>query len=250
MAEQFKDHFSAIAGGYAEFRPVYPRELFAWLAEAAAGRERAWDCATGNGQAAVRLAAFFQEVIATDASSGQIARAQPQANVTYQVAPAEASGLPASSTDLITVAQALHWFDFDRFYAEARRVLRPGGLLAVWCYGGIEFEDPQIQEQVDHFYHQVVGPYWPPERRYIEEKYRSIPFPFADLSVPPFAMAADLTLDRFLGYLRTWSATQRFIQARGFDPVNDLAATLGGPWPADQPPKSRWPIHLRAGRPA
>ncbi len=246
MAESFKDHFSDVAGSYAEYRPAYPTELFEWLASKSPGRTRAWDCATGNGQAAVALAKLFDQVIATDASPEQIAHATPHPKVHYSVSPAEESALTEDSVDLITVAQAAHWFDLERFYVEVERVARPGGILALWCYGTIEFPDQEIHNTVDDFYRNIVGPFWPPERHWVEEGYRSLPFPFTELQAPCFAIRKQFTLDRFLGYLRTWSATQRFIQANQFDPVEKLGARLQQLWPGETV-QVNWPIGLRVG---
>jgi ubiquinone/menaquinone biosynthesis C-methylase UbiE len=244
----FKDHFSGVAGRYAEFRPEYPRELFSWLASLPTKKGRAWDCASGNGQAAVHLAEFFDDVIATDASAGQIENARPHHRIRYVVAPAEQSTIPDASVDLVTVAQAAHWFDLTRFYSEAKRVLRPGAPLVIWCYGTCSFEHPQIDELVDDFYRNVVGPYWPPERRLIEEDYRTIEFPLREIAAPKFDMQAQFTLERLVGYLRTWSATQRFLKERGSDPVTPLEQKLAPLWANGEPRRAAtWPIHIRAG---
>lgn len=244
----FKDHFSNVTGRYSEFRPQYPSELFQWLASLPSRHDCAWDCATGNGQAATQLASFFREVIATDASAGQIIHSCPHSRIRYQVVPAENSGLPAASVDLVTVAQGAHWFDLPRFYAEARRVLRPGSPLAIWCYGIFTFGDPQIDRLLDNFYHNIVGPFWPQERQLIEEDYRTIHFPLQEISTPHFNMQAEFTMERLAGYLRTWSATQRFEKEKGFDPVAELEQTIASIWPSQsvQSPL-RWPIHIRAG---
>lgn len=248
----FKDHFSSVAENYAEFRPDYPEELFAWLASLAPTRNRAWDCATGNGQAAIHLARFFHEVIATDASSGQISSARSHPSVQYSVAPAERSGLADDSVDIVTVAQAAHWFDLPRFYEESRRVLCKNGLLAIWCYGHFRFGIETLDTSVNRFYNKVVGSYWPPERRFIEESYRSLPFPLREFTAPStFHMQAQFSLPRLTGYLRTWSATQRFQKANGFDPVLALEDELAKHWPQDPANVVRlqsWPIHIRAGR--
>ena len=184
----FKDRFSAHASDYARFRPHYPRALFAYLADIASERECAWDCATGNGQAAVALGEFFHHVIATDASENQVANGQPHDRVTYRVASAEQSGLPKASVDLVTVAQALHWFDREAFFAEAQRVLKPHGVLAVWCYNLFRIA-PEIDRLVETFYRETVGPYWDFERRLVETGYRTIEFPFAELSTARFSHA-------------------------------------------------------------
>jgi SAM-dependent methyltransferase len=251
MSGTFHDHFSGVAATYAESRPRYHADLFVWLASECADHGLAWDCATGNGQAAVHLADRFARVVATDASASQIAEAAPHPRITYRTAPADESGLAAASADLVTVAQALHWFDFERFYAEVRRVLKPGGLLAVWCYGTFRVVDePAIDAAVQHFYGATVGPYWPPERRHIESGYRDIPFPFAPVAPPPFVMRADWSLPALAGYLRSWSATSRYAAANGADPVVALEAALLPLW--GDPSRTRrfeWPLSLRAGRP-
>ncbi|HEY6066574.1 MAG TPA: class I SAM-dependent methyltransferase, partial [Thermoanaerobaculia bacterium] len=177
----FPDHFSGVAGAYAEHRPRYPDRLFEWVAGLAPRRELAWDCATGNGQAALGLADHFERVIATDASPAQIAAAVPHPRVEYRVAPAESSGLAAESADVVTVGQALHWFDRPAFYAEVRRVLRPGGVLAAWTYGHCLLGDPSADAAMRRFYSETVGPCWPPERALVDEGYRSIELPFEEI---------------------------------------------------------------------
>jgi ubiquinone/menaquinone biosynthesis C-methylase UbiE len=244
----FHDHFSEVAGRYADFRPRYPAQLFDYLAELA-GRSLAWDCAAGNGQATIDLARRFDRVIATDASAQQIAAAEPMPNVEYRVATAEHSGLPDRSADLIAVAQALHWFDLNRFYAEAGRVLRPGGVLAVWAYGINQVEGSAINEIVQDFYSNIVGPYWPPERKLVEQGYRTLPFPFAELPPPRFEMQTRWTLDQLLGYFSTWSATNRYIKAKGENPLGPLAESLRLVWGDETSPRLiTWPLSLRVGR--
>ncbi|MDX1604759.1 MAG: class I SAM-dependent methyltransferase [Candidatus Competibacterales bacterium] len=243
----FADHFSGIAGEYARFRPRYPQALFAYLASRSPARDRAWDCATGSGQAALALTRHFTQVVATDASAEQIASAGTHPRIDYRVAPAECSGLETASVDLITVAQALHWFDRSRFYAEAGRVLRPGGVLAVWCYGLIRLGDRSAQALFERF-HDAVERYWPPERALIETGYRNLDFPFVEWTPPAFAMTADWTRDELLGYLRTWSAVQRYQESQGIDPVAGLARELATVWPDPQQHRTlTWPLALRCG---
>jgi SAM-dependent methyltransferase len=243
----FKDHFSKQAAGYAIFRPRYPQTLFDYLGSIAPSRQLAWDCGTGNGQAAVGLASVFDRVIATDASEKQIANAQSHQRVEYRIAPAENSGVGSGLIDLIMVAQALHWFDLDRFYAEARRVLKPDGVLAVSAYNLLHIEKA-IDEVVNRYYHEVVGPFWPPERRLVEQ-FANLPFPFQKIDPPEFEMTASWNLDHLLGYLRTWSSTQRFIAAKGGDPLeqitDDLRSTWGDP---EQTRTVTWPLTMRVGR--
>jgi SAM-dependent methyltransferase len=244
----FKDHFSGHADEYAKYRPSYPDELFAFLASVAPARELAWDAGTGSGQAAHGLAGHFTQVVATDPSAEQIRHAAPHARVKYRVEPAEASTHADGSVDLIAVAQALHWFDLARFYAEARRVLKPGGVIAAWCYG-LNSVSPQVDEMVEHFYRDVVGPYWPPERRYIDERYATLSFPFVELSVPDFHLHAEWNLDEFVGYLGTWSAVKHYRRERGEDALAPLRLALERAWsPADGKRTIRWPVHMRLGR--
>ncbi len=248
----FKDHFSGNSADYAAYRPDYPAALFAWLAAQAPGRTLAWDCATGSGQAALGLAPHFQRVEATDASVDQIAQARPHARVNYRVAPAEAPGLPSASVDLVTVAQAAHWFDLPVFHAEVKRVLRPDGVLAIWCYERLRVE-PALDEVIDAFYGQRLGPYWPPERRHVETGYRDLDFPFRELEGPAFAMDAAWNLDQLLGYFATWSAVKACRRETGDDPLPALRDRLASIWLASgvslaAPKNIKWPLSLRLGR--
>jgi len=245
----FRDHFSADAAGYAAFRPTYPDELFAWLASVAPARRLAWDCATGTGQAAAGLAAHFARVVATDASEAQIRAARAQPRVEYRVATAEASALGAASADLISVAQALHWFDIDRFFAEARRVLVKQGVLAIWTYGPLVVEGAPVDALLQDYYHRVVGPWWPPERALVDSGYAGIELPFKTLAAPAFGMSMPWTLNELLGYARTWSATPRHNEATGRDPVATLGLRLAEHWgPAERRRRVSWPLTVRAGR--
>ncbi|MDZ7269776.1 MAG: class I SAM-dependent methyltransferase [candidate division KSB1 bacterium] len=243
----FKDHFSKQAEDYARYRPRYPDELFAFLAGLVPEHDCAWDCGTGSGQAALALARHFARVIASDPSARQIAQARSHARVCYVMAEAEHIGIAAQAVDLITVAQALHWFQLDVFYAEVRRVLKPGGVLAVWCYDLLRLT-PEIDALLDDFNRTVVGAFWPLERQWVGARFAELPFPFAELAVPAFEMSASWRLQDLLGYLGTWSATQRFIAARGFDPVTQLGERLALVWgnPADAR-HMRWPLFVRAG---
>lgn len=244
----FKDHFSGHAADYASHRPTYPPELFAFLAAVAPGRSLAWDCGTGNGQAAVMLAEHFARVYATDPSAEQVNQAEPHPKVEYAVAPAERCPLPDGSADLVTVAQAIHWFDFDRFYAEVRRVLRPGGVIAAWGYA-FHRVNPAVDAVLMRLENEFVGPYWPPERAYPEARYTTLPFPFAELPAPPFAMSMNWTLADTVGYLNTWSATKRFIKEKGFNPVERLTPEFAAAWgdPAERRAVT-WDLFMKVGR--
>ncbi len=242
------DHFSGHAQDYARYRPSYPHELFAWLAEQCPAHQLAWDCGTGNGQAALALAPHFAQVHATDLSAQQLAQAPTHPQISYVAAPAEQSGLAAESCDLITVAQALHWFQHDAFYAEAVRVLKPGGVFAAWTYKLLDAE-PAINELVAHFHSTTIGPWWPAERRWVDNGYQDLPFPFSELVVPAFSMHCQWTLDDMLHYLRTWSATQRYIAEKGTDPTRALAHDLRLLWgDPKQTKRISWPLAIRCGR--
>jgi ubiquinone/menaquinone biosynthesis C-methylase UbiE len=249
MNQQFHDHFSAVANRYADFRPHYPAGLFDYLATLVPRNSVVWDCACGNGQATLDLAERFARVIGTDASKDQIASASAHDKVEYRVATAEQSGLPDESVGLVTVAQALHWFDLERFYVEVRRVLRPKGVLAVWAYGINEVEGGAVNALVQDYYSNIVGPYWPAERRLVEEGYRTIPFPFDAITPPLFRMEAGWTLEQLLGYFSTWSATNRFKKATGQDPLPTLAVKLTEVWgEVESPRRVTWPLSVRIGR--
>jgi SAM-dependent methyltransferase len=256
----FHDHFSSASDRYAAYRPDYPAALFAWLAGlcprsgtsprpgTSTERDTAWDCATGSGQAALGLAPYFRQVVATDASTEQIRHAAPHPGIDYRVAPAEASGLAGHSIDLVTVAQAAHWFDLPRFYAEVARVLKPGGVIALWGYGRMMLPG-EMDVPLLHFYADTVGPYWPPERKLIDDAYRSLDFPFAEIQPPAFAIEVEWTLSRLLDYLSTWSAVKRYQAARGHDPLPALMRELEPLWgDASAAKKLQWPLFLRVGR--
>lgn len=244
----FKDHFSEQASEYAKFRPRYPVALFEYLANAVASRKVAWDCAAGSGQAAVALAKHFDLVIATDASTEQIRNAERAERVQYRVARAESSGIESKSVDLITVAQALHWFDLPKFYEEAKRALKPGGLIAVWNYDFLQ-ATPEIDAVVNRFYHDIVGPFWPPERRVIEAGYATLPFPFEEIEAPPFRIEVRWSLPQLMGYLETWSATQRFIGTNKLNPLTLIADELESAWKESGSVKLVvWPLTVRIGR--
>ncbi len=243
----FDDNFSTQSHFYARYRPHYPRQLFAYVASLAPGHDLAWDCATGNGQAALGLAPFFKEVFATDASAQQIANALQSEGVTFCVSQAEQTSLDDQTVDLVTVAQAVHWFDLDAFYAEVQRVLRPGGVLAVWCYHHMQITPP-LDRLVQDWYDDL-GPYWPARVQIANEHYVTLPFPFDEFDPPAFTAQEIWDLGDLEGYLRSWSAVSRFLQHRGFDPVSELHASLAELWgPPERKRLVRWPLYLRVGR--
>jgi len=242
----FKDHFSRQSDAYRRFRPGYPPALVDFVASRAPDRRRAVDCATGSGQAAVALARHFDGVLAVDGSRDQLARAEPHPRVLYAAGVAECLPVRDRSVALVTAAQAVHWFDFDRFHAECRRILAPGGVLAVWTYGLFRV-DAAVDAVIDRFYADVLGPFWPAERRYVEAGYRSLPFPWREEPVPEFELQVEWDLEQVMGFLATWSAVQRHKDRLGLDPLPELRRRLDPLWPRGRS-RLRWPIHLRIGR--
>lgn len=244
----FEDHFSKQAATYAQFRPHYPAELFTYLAGQTAGHKLAWDCATGSGQAAQGLANYYDEVYATDASAEQISRAVSHERIVYRVEPAEETGLVSRSVDLVTVAVAVHWFDFDRFYAEVRRVLKPGGLIAVWTYSLPQI-DPTIDRLLADLDDRILSGYWPERIIYLKQKYRTLPFPFEELAPPEFSIDVDWALDQLLGFINSWSGVRRFEEHRGFHPLKTIWEDFLSAWGREDKIRSiRWQLYLRAGR--
>ncbi|MES2124871.1 MAG: class I SAM-dependent methyltransferase [Gemmatimonadota bacterium] len=243
----FADHFSPVAATYAASRPGYPDALFDWIARVAPAREVVWDCACGSGQATASLAARFELVVATDASAEQLSHAPPIPRTVWKRAVAESSGLPAASVDAVTIAQALHWFDFDAFWAEVRRVVRPGGVLVAWTYGPQRIDDPAIDPILNRFANGEVGPCWPANRRHVDSGYATIDFPFPRLDPPSLELEVSWTLEQMLGYARSWSATQRYVASYGSDPVEALAEALRPHW-GSRTLVVRWPLAILAGR--
>lgn len=242
-----KDNFSSQSDRYARFRPTYPAELFACLDNLVVNKQNAWDCGTGNGQVAVELARIFNKVWATDISRQQIDNAVPAPNITYSVQPAEHTGFEDNFFDLIVVAQAIHWFDFDQFYNEVKRTARPDAIICVTGYGQISVS-PEIDAVIGRFYRDVVGPYWDAERHYIDERYQSIPFPFKEIPVPQLVIRLPWDFAHLIGYLNTWSAVKHFSSRKGFNPVDQLQAELAPLWEREQPAEVTFPILLRVGK--
>lgn len=244
----FQDRFSQVAGGYASYRPRYPRELVEYLESVTARHDTAWDCGCGSGQLAVPLAERFERIIATDASTEQLAKAEAHPRVEYRCATAEASGLANASVDLITVAQAAHWFDRARFYDEVRRVARRGAVVALICYGVHRLDDA-VDPVVQAFYGETLRGYWGPERRHVEEGYRGFEFPFAEFSAPAMELRADWTLPQMIGYIETWSAVWAMVKERGRGALDQLSEDLARVWgPAETVRTVRWPLGVRIGR--
>jgi SAM-dependent methyltransferase len=244
----YADLFSGHARQYAAARPRYPEALFEWLASAAPRHQLAWDCATGNGQAAIGLATRFAHVMATDASEAQLAHAEPHPRIVYRQAAAEASGLDTGSADVVTVAQALHWLDVPAFFDEVRRVLAPAGVLAVWSYA-LPRITPAIDAEVGRLCRETLKHYWADRRWLVEEGYASIAMPFEALEAPHLELLESWTLTQFSAYLRTWSAVQRFLADRGRDPVDAVEYALRPFWgEAHEKREVRWTLAIRAAR--
>lgn len=241
--------FSKQANDYARFRPTYPEDLFGYVASLTEEHSCAWDCGTGNGQAAIALAHYYDRVIGTDPNADQVAHARSHPKVEYRIAPAEGSAISAESSDLIVAAQALHWFDLGKFYAEVQRVAKSSGsIIAVWCYGLMEIT-PAVDQIISRYYHNVIGKYWEMERRWVEQGYRGLPFPFEEIMPPEFSMEADWILDHLLGYLNTWSATQTAIRLEGANPIDLIRAELREAWGhVEMKRQIRWPLFVRIGR--
>lgn len=220
-----KDNFSTASDQYAQYRPSYPDAFFDYLKTLLPSPKNAWDCGTGNGQVAVKLAGFFETVYATDISASQINQAPQLQNIDYSVQPAESSVFPTDFFDLIIVAQAIHWFEFEKFYTEVRRTAKQDALIVVIGYGRLTIS-PEIDALIDTFYHDVIGSYWDAERRYIDEHYQTIPFPFEEIVAPQFSNTYEWSVDHALGYLSTWSAVKHYRKAHGVNPVDALAKDL------------------------
>jgi len=246
---KFRDHFSGVATDYAAFRPQYPAALFDWLASVSQRHYVAWDCACGSGQAARTLAPHFDLVVATDASSVQVAAATAIEKTRFVVAASERAPLADGAIDLVTVAQALHWFVGETFFAEVRRVVRSGGVFAAWTYGMPHVQSEAVEKAVHGFIDGTLGPYWPPEIRLVLDGYASIDLPLEELETPGFELRVEWTLARFLGFVRTWSAVGRFGDMHGEDPVAQLATELEGLWGnEDDLLAVSWRLDLRVGR--
>ncbi|WP_210517583.1 class I SAM-dependent methyltransferase [Hymenobacter terricola] len=240
------DRFSAQAADYARYRIDYPGALYDWLLPQVPGRERAWDCATGNGQVAAVLADYFIRVDATDLSASQLVQATARPNIHYQTARAEHTLFPDQRYDLITVAQAVHWFEPEAYHREVRRVALPGAVLAEWGYGLVQI-NPDIDPVVQHFYRDTMGPYWDANRWHIDDEFARIPFPFANVQRAHFAVRRQWSAEWFLQYLRTWSSVVKYQQARGKDAVALIAAAVTTLW-GEGEREVTFPVFARAGR--
>ena len=243
-----KDLFSTQSDIYAKYRPGYPPELLVYILQYVSGRKIAWDCATGNGQAAVLLSPFFEMVEATDVSERQITNSIPVTNIHYSVSRAENTSFADDTFNLITVAQAYHWFDFMAFEKEVKRVLKRDGIIAIWGYGLVQCDYDELNSIIHSFYRNTVGPYWDPERKYVDDHYRTVPFPYDQLPAKEFFIEQKWSLQEMLGYLNTWSSVQRFIKAKKVNPVDPLETELQKSWPSNSAVVFRFPLFLRIGK--
>lgn len=241
-----KDNFSSQSSQYAKFRPKYPQELYDFLLSYVSETKTAWDCATGNGQVATVLAKHFEQVYATDISEKQLANAPQISNIKYKIERAEHTDFRDNSFDLITVAQAIHWFKFDEFYAEVKRTLKPNGLFAVIGYG-IMHITPQIDEVVHYLYQDILGDFWDVERRYIEDNYLNISFPFKEIDSPKLEITAQWNFDQLIGYLETWSALQHYIKAKETNPMAIVYNDLKQAWGNSNTHEIHFPLLLKVG---
>lgn len=242
-----KDNFSNISDQYAKFRPTYPQTIYDFIYPLLSQRDSAWDCGTGTGQVALELARDFETVYATDISAQQLEKAPPADNIIYSVQQAEQTHFPTDSFDLITVAQAIHWFDFDKFNQEVQRVGRANSIIALFGYELLNIT-PEIDHIIKVLYTEIVGPYWDPERRHIEQRYQSIPFPYRELETPDIVNIKLWSIDNVLGYLHTWSAVQHFEKAKGNNPVQLIEQELRQAWGATEMRKVNFPIIFKVGR--
>lgn len=239
-----KDHFSHNSPGYAQYRPSYPQEVFLFLQTVLTGKNRVWDCATGTGQLATHLAHLFDEVEATDLSENQLKNAVLHSKIHYSMQEAEQTDFPDNHFDCITVGQAVHWFDFEKFYAEAVRVLKPGGLVVILGYGNIQAENPEVQQAVTKLYAEILKEYWDPERHFIDEHYQTIPFPFEELAHPEFVIRNTWSREQLVGYLNTWSAVKHYRNRHEINPVDLILPEL----PAFDAVNVTFPVLMRIGR--
>lgn len=242
-----KDNFSNSSDNYAKFRPTYPQTIFEFIYPLLREKNKAWDCGTGNGQIALELSKEFALVEATDISQAQLDNAFQEENIHYSLQAAEKTNFEDDSFDLVTVAQAVHWFDIDLFNQEVKRIGKQNGIIALVGYE-LATITPEIDSIIAHFYKNVIGPYWDPERKHLEQHYQNIPFPYKELETPEITNIKLWKLDNLLGYLNTWSAIQPFIEANGFNPIDTISKDLIAAWGNTEIRKVNFPIIFRAGR--
>lgn len=241
-----KDNFSTQSDRYAKYRPTYPSDFFEYLNSILPNKHNAWDCGTGNGQVAYELSKTFANVFATDISQSQIDNALQADNISYSVQPAEQTNFGNMQFDLIVVAQAIHWFDFEKFYTEVKRTAKENVLICVVGYSRVEISE-QIDDIITDFYTNVIGSYWDKERKYIDQNYTTIPFPFTEIPTPSFVNKMNWTLKHLIGYLNTWSAVKHFIKRNGYNPIDKLQSQIEKYWHKDDVKEVTFPLLLRIG---
>ena len=240
--------FSSNSDDYKKFRPVYPKQLIEHLAELAPAHDLAWDCGCGTGQVSTALSKYFKQVVGTDISKGQIKNAVRAGNIIYRVSAEDESGLDENSADLVTCAQALHWFDTDKFYNEVKRVLKPGGIVAVWTYNLFRI-NKEIDSLIDNLYFDIIYNYWPEERKHVENNYTELDFPFTKLATPLFSMEAEWSLDELIGYINTWTGVQNYIELECFSPLEFIEKELAAIWGNKKSKKKIiWPLTVIVGK--
>ena len=242
-----KDNFSRQSEVYVKYRPTYPQELYDFILSKIEKRNTAWDCGTGNGQTAKELAKYFEKVFATDSSKKQIQNAHQADNIFYSVQFAEQTNFEENSFDLVTVSQALHWFNVNKFYPEVKRVTKPRGWIAVWMYS-LATISPEIDKLINvKHYKETLGTYWDYERKFVDDNYITLPFPFREIQCPVFKMQFKWTLEELKGYLNSWSALQKFIAVNQFNPVDKLIEEIKPHW-HNEKMKLIFPVYMRMGQ--
>lgn len=242
-----KDNFSNVAINYSKFRPGYPKELLDFILHHCENKNCAWDCGTGNGQVAKELSKYFNKVIASDISQQQLNQAYQASNIEYRLESGENCSIDDQSLDLITVAQAIHWFDFNGFYTHVNRVLKPGGIIAVWAYNNPVLEGI-LNDSLLEIYEDTLGAYWDPERQYITDGYETIPFPFEEIGCPPFSICYNWTREHFTGYISTWSALKHYVEKNKTDLMPWIVEKFKKDWPDQTMKPIYFPCHLRIGK--
>lgn len=242
-----KDNFSEQSDFYAKFRPTLPIELFDYVIELAPGRDFAWDCGTGNGQSAYILSNFFKQVKATDISEKQLKNAVQKSNIEYSQQSAEQTDFEDESFDLIMVSQAIHWFDFDLFFKEVERLLKPNGIIAIAGYD-LPRLSPEINQLIQKLYNEILDGYWDKERKHIDEHYENIPLPFEEIKIPDFHIHDEWQPEHLKGYLNSWSGLQHFIREKGFNPLDKMQSEFDEAWGDSETQKVIFPVFSRIGR--
>lgn len=242
------EYFNVRSNDYKKYRPVYPKELFEFLADIAPANDLAWDCGCGTGQATAALSDYFDKVTGTDDSEGQIKNAIKKQNIIYKVISEETSGFKDNSVDLVTCAQSLHWLTLNKLYKEVKRVLKPGGIIAVWTYNLFRV-NKEIDSLIDKFYFDIIYSYWPEQRKHVESKYKELDFPFNKRPAPQFSMEAEWNIDQLIGYLNTWTGVQNYIEFEAFNPLEFIEKELQTIWKKNKSKKKiLWPLTLKVGK--